>query len=278
MPGFLPTPFREEAYHRTGPAAASAPPESWLADAGGRRRGEGGRAVTVSGDVAVGGETGVLGSACSRAGVFGRAPGWPRLACATWRARHVSFAVPRHSRHPPSPTRHPRPVTLSAMPWIVPPTLYKARNVPHKQPVCAICVDRTRGPHRAGAAVPSRRRVAVRRSCEPRRSRPAAAAAISSVRWPVCGRRTTASPPPATARSPRTWSAWPNRRRNGRGRAATRGPSCVATSSAVTRRAPRRPRSRPPSTRAFADCPARPPSRRTIQRWHAQRRWLAHAP
>jgi hypothetical protein len=31
------------------------------------------------------------------------------------------------------------------MPWISPPTLYKARHVPTKQPVCAICVDRTRG-------------------------------------------------------------------------------------------------------------------------------------
>ena len=31
------------------------------------------------------------------------------------------------------------------MPWTSPPTLYKARNVPTKQPVCAICVDRTRG-------------------------------------------------------------------------------------------------------------------------------------
>lgn len=30
------------------------------------------------------------------------------------------------------------------MPWMSPPTLYKAR-VPTKQPVCAICVDRTRG-------------------------------------------------------------------------------------------------------------------------------------
>src|SRR5690349_2509049 len=31
------------------------------------------------------------------------------------------------------------------MPWMSPPTLYKARQVPTKQPVCAICVDRTRG-------------------------------------------------------------------------------------------------------------------------------------
>ena len=31
------------------------------------------------------------------------------------------------------------------MPWQSPPTLYKARNVPLKRPVCAICVDRTRG-------------------------------------------------------------------------------------------------------------------------------------
>jgi hypothetical protein len=28
----------------------------------------------------------------------------------------------------------------------------------------------------------------------------------------------------------------------------------------------------------YADCPARPPSKRTIQRWHAQRRWLAQPP
>ena len=31
------------------------------------------------------------------------------------------------------------------MPRQSPPTLYKARNVPLKRPVCAICVDRTRG-------------------------------------------------------------------------------------------------------------------------------------
>ena len=31
------------------------------------------------------------------------------------------------------------------MPWTPLPTLYKARDVPTKQPVCAICVDRTRG-------------------------------------------------------------------------------------------------------------------------------------
>jgi hypothetical protein len=28
----------------------------------------------------------------------------------------------------------------------------------------------------------------------------------------------------------------------------------------------------------YADCPAKPPSRRTIQRWHSQHRWLAQPP
>lgn len=28
----------------------------------------------------------------------------------------------------------------------------------------------------------------------------------------------------------------------------------------------------------YADCPARPPSRRTLERWHHQRRWLTHPP
>jgi hypothetical protein len=37
----------------------------------------------------------------------------------------------------------PRPVTLACMAYL--PSLYKARGVPVKSPICAICLDRTRG-------------------------------------------------------------------------------------------------------------------------------------
>jgi hypothetical protein len=71
------------------------------------------------------------------------------------------------------------------------PTLYKARNLPLKRPVCAICVDRTRGrteeirlgyrvtvwlcSGHASQAFQTKRR-----------------AATSCVLWPGCGRRTAA--------------------------------------------------------------------------------------
>src|SRR5205085_8641864 len=63
-----------------------------------------------------------------------------------------------NERWPPSDPRRTRHDLLTAilhpatgrgegmgMPWMSPPTLYKAGSVPTTQPVCAICVDRTRG-------------------------------------------------------------------------------------------------------------------------------------
>ena len=70
-----------------------------------------------------------------------------------------------------------------------------------------------------------------------------------------------AQPPPQRPR-PGSYS-WPELRRNIERRYATGATPAALTATVHT---------------AFADCPARPPSRRTIQRWHAQRRWLAHAP
>ena len=177
--------------------------------------------------------------------------------------------------------RHPRvtlaPVTLDRMPWIAPPTLYKARNVPHKRPVCAICVDRTRGRTERVQLSPSGRRVAVRRSCQPafqtRRGGRDFVRTLAGV-WQANDcltaardralaahlERLTQPPPPR----PRPGSdSWPDLRRHVERRYARGATPAALTATVHT---------------AYADCPARPPSRRTIQRWHAQRRWLAHAP
>ena len=53
----------------------------------------------------------------------------------------TTLATPRH---PLTPTRDTHPATLTRTDVSL-PTLYKARNLPRKRPVCAICVDRTRG-------------------------------------------------------------------------------------------------------------------------------------
>src|SRR6185312_9301751 len=105
-------------------------------------------------------EAGTLGRAGRRRpalpGRAGRSPpaggrwgGWVGvvgvLGGGTCRVGHVSFAVSRHPRDTSTRTRHSSTFTLVGMPWMSPPTLYKARQVPTKRPVCAICVDRTRG-------------------------------------------------------------------------------------------------------------------------------------
>src|SRR5690242_802123 len=61
-----------------------------------------------------------------------------------WRCWHLSFAIPRHSRHTSTPTCDICLVTLFAAMYAL-PTLYKARGLPLKRPVCAICIDRTKG-------------------------------------------------------------------------------------------------------------------------------------
>ena len=99
---------------------------------------------------------------------------------AIWRLVHVSFGIPRHPRNTPSPTGHICLRILTHMAYAPVPTLYKARGLPLKQQVCAICVDRTRGRTRR---VSLTQRVVVH-LCEAHatRSRPAAAGATSFAR------------------------------------------------------------------------------------------------
>jgi hypothetical protein len=163
------------------------------------------------------------------------------------------------------------------MPWMSPPTLYKARLVPTKQPVCAVCVDRTRGKtqrlqltHRVSVwlcADHASTRFQTRRSgrdfvttlgavwkandCLTTARSRALAAHLESLRRP--------KPP-----RPRPGSyAWPDLRRDLE-RAYAEGATPQQACAHVREQ--------------HGAGPARPPSRRTIQRWHAQRRWLVRPP
>jgi hypothetical protein len=153
------------------------------------------------------------------------------------------------------------------------PTLYKARNLPLKRPVCAICVERTRGrtqevrlgyrvtvwlcPGHASRDFQTRRggRDFVRtlwgvwqaNGCMTQARHHALDAHLAGLRAP--------------APRPRPGSyAWPDLRRRLEARFATGAP-------------PPHPEPHPCTT-----CTARTPSRRTLQRWHAQRRWLTQPP
>jgi hypothetical protein len=163
------------------------------------------------------------------------------------------------------------------MPWISPPTLYKARQVPTKQPVCAICVDRTRGKTQR---LQLTHRVSVwlcqdhaSREFQTRRGGRDFVTTLAAI-WKANDCLTTARDRALTAHldrlrdpaphRPRPGSyAWPDLRRT-----VEHGYAAGATPAEVA-----------PAVRArYAACPARPPSRRTIQRWHAQRRWLVRPP
>jgi hypothetical protein len=153
------------------------------------------------------------------------------------------------------------------------PTLYKARNVPTKQQVCAICVDRTRGrtvqvglTHGVtiwlcvGHASPDFQyqrggrdfvltlsRLWAANGCLSVARQEALEAHLRSIR--------------ARPERPRPGSyAWPELRAVVE-RAFQAGRATEAVLRAVRRR--------------YGDGPARPPSRRTIQRWRQQRRWVA---
>jgi hypothetical protein len=168
-------------------------------------------------------------------------------------------------------------VQTQTMPWISPPTLYKARNVPTKQHVCAICVDRTRGKTQR---VQLTHRVSVwlcrehaGRQFQTRRGGRDFATTLHRI-WQANDCLTIARDKALTAhldqlrgsqpQRPRPGSyAWPDLRRSLEARYA-HGATPTEMTPAVHAR--------------YADCPAKPPSRRTIQRWHAQRRWLAQPP
>jgi hypothetical protein len=156
------------------------------------------------------------------------------------------------------------------------PTLYKARNLPLKRPVCAICVDRTRGrteevrlgyrvtvwlcPGHAAQAFQTKRggRDFVR--------------TLMGV-WQANGCMTAARHRALDAHlaqlrahpdRPRPGSyAWPELRRRLEARyaagAAPLDPSQLGD-------------------RPCHNCTAHSPSRRTLQRWHSERRWLGRPP
>ncbi len=156
------------------------------------------------------------------------------------------------------------------------PTLYKARKVPTKQPVCMICIDRTRGKTqlvRLGYGV-SVSLCAAHASTEFQRQRNGRdfARTLLGV-WQACGCLTAArhkaihahltSQTDQPAR-PRPGSyAWPELRRTLEHRYAAGARPADIAHTIHTR---------------YATCPAHPPSHRTLQRWHHQRRWLHHPP
>jgi hypothetical protein len=154
------------------------------------------------------------------------------------------------------------------------PTLYKARNLPLKRPVCAICIERTRGrtqeirlgyrvtvwlcPGHASHAFQTKSggRDFVRtlmgvwqaNGCLTQARHRALGAHLNQQR---------AHPP-----RPRPGSyAWPELRRRLEARYAQGAPPLDPT-----------------SFHHCTACTAHTPSRRTLQRWHAQRRWLTRPP
>jgi hypothetical protein len=159
------------------------------------------------------------------------------------------------------------------------PTLYKARRVPTKQPVCAICVDRTRGRTQlvslgygthvwlcAGHASDGFQRQRSGRDfvltlhqlwhahgcLTVKRSR-ALDAHLERMRA-----RPPARPLPGSY-------AWPHLRQEAERRYAQGAPA-----PAVAREIA--------GAGCCARCRARPPTLRTFQRWHADRRWLEQLP
>ena len=163
------------------------------------------------------------------------------------------------------------------MPWTPLPTLYKARGVPTKQVVCAICVDRTRGKtqklrltHRvsvylctahASADFQTRRggRDFVRTLMGIWRANDCLTLARSRALDAHLHRLTA---PPPTRPRPGSYS-WPALRRR-----VERAYATGATPAAIT----------PHIHTRYAERPPLHPSQRTIQRWHAQRRWLSRPP
>jgi hypothetical protein len=154
------------------------------------------------------------------------------------------------------------------------PSLYKARNLPLKRPVCAICIDRTRGrteeirlgyrvsvwlcPGHASQASQTKRggRDFVRtlmgvwqaNGCLTAARHRALDAHLRGLR---------ARPP---RRRPGSY-AWPDLRRRLQARYAQGAPPAEPT-----------------HLRPCQTYTAHAPSRRTLQRWHAERRWLNHPP
>ena len=154
-----------------------------------------------------------------------------------------------------------------------PPTLYKAKEVPTKQPVCAICVERTRGRTRRlnlgyGVAVSL---CAAHATLDFQRRNGGRDLALTLQRlWVAHGcltaRRSQALRAHVDAMAgagsrPRPGSyAWPALRLEAE-RLFAAGAAPWPTIASLRRRA--------------SAAGARPPSVRTMLRWHSERRWLA---
>jgi hypothetical protein len=156
------------------------------------------------------------------------------------------------------------------------PTLYKARKVPTKQVVCAICVERTRGRTRPvelgygvtvhlcqGHASPEFQTQRGGRDLVLTLQRLWRAHGCLTVARSSALRRHLAACSGAEAR-PRPGSySWPTLRRQAEAAFAAGNPA-QAVIAALRHR--------------HAAGLATPPSTRTMRRWHAERRWLARAP
>jgi len=156
------------------------------------------------------------------------------------------------------------------------PTLYKARKVPTKQAVCAICVERTRGRTHAvelgygvhvhlchGHASPEFQTRRGGRDLVPTLERLWRAHGCLTVARSRALRRHLAACSGAESR-PRPGSyAWPALRRDAESAFAAGRPVNVVIAAL---------------RRLHADGAAVPPSIRTMRRWNAQRRWLPRAP
>jgi hypothetical protein len=155
------------------------------------------------------------------------------------------------------------------------PTLYKARNLPSlKRPVCAICVDRTKG---RTEEVRLGYRVTVwlcpghaDRAFQTRRGGRDFVRTLWGV-WQANGCMTAARHRALDAHLA-SLRARPRRARPG----SYSWPELRASLEAAYATGA------PPLRRLDDDrchhCTAHTPSRRTLQRWHAERRWLNHPP
>jgi len=156
------------------------------------------------------------------------------------------------------------------------PTLYKARNLPLKRPVCAICVDRTRGrteeirlgyrvtvwlcPGHAAQAFQTKRggRDFVRTLTGVWQAN----GCMTAARHRALDAHLAQLHAPRPRQRPGSY-AWPELRRRLEARYAQGAPPADP---------------HPHHTHACDTCTAHAPSRRTLQRWHAERRWLTRPP
>jgi len=153
------------------------------------------------------------------------------------------------------------------------PTLYKARNFPTKQVACCICVDRTRGRTQKlvlgygveiwlckAHASPEFQRQRNGRDFELTLMRLWRAHGCWTLARQKALRAFAAAREGAKKVRHRPGSyAWPDLRRRAE-QAFAQGAPPDHVHAQIARR--------------YRDCPARPPSHRTLQRWHAERRWI----